>query len=192
MSDEQDENASIKKKHAANIKDLSRQLQSLQKKLTNQQPNTPTEPSNLLKTSQMNQSLEHKSCISSQVSASSLGRRSSRTSSISSLNDKDNLPFNDVHDDTRSIDSSNLISNMSTPVSSLIHQQFNNEVICGSSVSTSNFSTQDDVYIVDVDKQKIIDKIVKLQKTLAKRNEKIDFLQDHVNQLTNDLKRKTK
>lgn len=50
----------------------------------------------------------------------------------------------------------------------------------------------DDVYVVDVDKQKIIEKYVKLQKLLAKRNEKIDFLQDHVNQLTADLKRKTK
>lgn len=50
----------------------------------------------------------------------------------------------------------------------------------------------EDVYVVDVDKQKIIEKYVKLQKLLAKRNEKIDFLQDHVNQLTADLKRKTK
>lgn len=57
-----------------------------------------------------------------------------------------------------------------------------NEVICGN----------DDVYVVDIDKQKIIEKIVKLQKLLAKKNEKIDFLQDHVNQLTIDLKRKTK
>jgi hypothetical protein len=56
------------------------------------------------------------------------------------------------------------------------------KVICGN----------DDVYVVDIDKQKIIEKIVKLQNTLAKKNEKIDFLQDHVNQLTSDLKRKTK
>ncbi len=55
------------------------------------------------------------------------------------------------------------------------------KVICGN----------DDVYVVDIDKQKIIEKIVKLQNTLAKKNEKIDFLQDHVNQLTSDLKRKT-
>ena len=58
----------------------------------------------------------------------------------------------------------------------------NFKVICGN----------DDVYVVDIDKQKIIEKVVKLQKTLAKKNEKIDFLQDHVNQLTSDLKRKTK
>lgn len=50
----------------------------------------------------------------------------------------------------------------------------------------------DDVYVVDVEKQRIIEKYVRLQKLLAKRTEKIDFLQDHVNQLTIDLKRKTK
>ena len=49
-----------------------------------------------------------------------------------------------------------------------------------------------DVYVVDVDKQKIIEKVVKLQNMLAKKTEKIDFLQDHVNQLTNDLKKKSK
>ena len=57
-----------------------------------------------------------------------------------------------------------------------------NEVICGN----------EEVYVVDIDKQKVIEKVVKLQKLLAKRNEKIDFMQDHVNQLTADLKRKTK
>ena len=57
-----------------------------------------------------------------------------------------------------------------------------NQIVCGN----------DDVYVVDVDKQKIIEKICKLQKLLAKKNEKIDFLQDHVNQLTADIKRKTK
>jgi hypothetical protein len=62
------------------------------------------------------------------------------------------------------------------------------EVVCGGSIAQMN----EDVYIVDVDKQKMVEKIVKLQKTLAKRAEKIDFLQDHVNQLTADLKKKTK
>jgi hypothetical protein len=66
--------------------------------------------------------------------------------------------------------------------SSVNAERYSSEMICGN----------DDVYVVDVDKQKIIDKIVKLQKMLARRNEKIDFLQDHVNQLTTDIKRKTR
>ena len=120
----------------------------------------------------------------------------SRTSSFSSLNDhmlneNMNTSFsvpvtnsgslssnktknNSNNDDTRSITSeTNSLNQMNRNY---------NEVICGN----------DDVYVVDIDKQKIIEKVVTLQKTLAKRNEKIDFLQDHVNQLTLDLQRKTR
>ncbi len=46
-----------------------------------------------------------------------------------------------------------------------------NEVICGN----------DDIYIVEIDKQKLIEKIVNLQKSIAKQNEKIDFLQGKLN-----------
>ena len=103
---------------------------------------------------------------------------------MTSLNDNSDLlqpmTSNSNHkisdDDSKSFNSETHIVNRS------ISNNHFNEVICGN----------DDVYVVDIDKQKIIEKIVKLQKTLAKRNEKIDFLQDHVNQLTNDLKRKTK
>lgn len=111
--------------------------------------------------------------IKPQNSSSSV-QKISRTSSVNSLNYPD--------EETRSLDS-NFCNNTSFIPPSTI---FNNEVVCG------NATNAEDVYIVDVDKQKIIDKIVKLQKTLAKRNEKIDFLQEHVDQLTNDLKKKTK
>ena len=111
--------------------------------------------------------------IKSQSSSNSV-QKISRTSSVNSLNYPD--------EETRSIDS-NFCNNSSFNQPSTF---FNNEVVCGRASNT------EDVYIVDVDKQKIIDKIVKLQKTLAKRNEKIDFLQEHVDQLTNDLKKKTK
>lgn len=67
--------------------------------------------------------------------------------------------------------------------------RYQHEVLCdGGSGSTQ----LDDVYVFDIDKQKLIEKMVKLQKKLAKSNEKIDFMQDHINQLTNDLKRKTR
>ncbi|RNA19147.1 coiled-coil domain-containing protein [Brachionus plicatilis] len=155
LGDVQDENLSLKKKHAANIKDLTRQLQAFQKK-QNSTSSTPI-PEN--QTTSQN-------CSSAQ--------KISRTSSINSLNYPD--------EETRSIDSNFYNSSSLTPPSA----SFNNEVICGPTANT------EDVYIVDVDKQKIIDKIVKLQKTLAKRNEKIDFLQEHVDQLTSDLKKKSK
>jgi hypothetical protein len=68
----------------------------------------------------------------------------------------------------------------------------NESISSGDSNHNNNTNQHSDVYVVDVDKQKIIEKVVKLQKMLAKKTEKIDFLQDHVNQLTNDLKKKSK
>lgn len=152
LEDSLSEITSLKKKHAANVKDLSRQLQLLQKKSSNE--------------------------------SKQINNISSRTNSMTSLNDNSDLlqpmTSNSNHkisdDDSKSCNSETRIVNRS------ISNNHFNEVICGN----------DDVYVVDIDKQKIIEKIVKLQKNLAKRNEKIDFLQDHVNQLTNDLKRKTK
>jgi hypothetical protein len=70
--------------------------------------------------------------------------------------------------------------------------RYGNEVIVGAGGFNGGGGGGDDVYVVDIDKQKLIEKIVKLQRDMVKRNEKIDFLQDHVNQLTIDLKRKTK
>lgn len=154
LSDEQSERVSLKKKHTANIKDLSRQLQQLQKKLN--EPNSPI----------------LKQIISRTNSINSLNERESIAGDLLQVNNS-NHKISD--DDSRSFSSE-------TQVTRSVSNNHFNEVICGN----------DDVYVVDIDKQKIIEKIVKLQKTLAKRNEKIDFLQDHVNMLTNDLKRKTK
>ena len=63
------------------------------------------------------------------------------------------------------------------------------EVVCGS-VATDCYTSE--VYVTDVEKKKLVEKIVNLQNILARKNEKIDFFEDHVNQLTLDLKRKTK
>ncbi len=69
----------------------------------------------------------------------------------------------------------------------------NNDHNCSTIVNNTLIANQhSDVYVVDIDKQKVIEKVVKLQKTLAKKSEKIDFLQDHVNQLTSDLQKKTR
>jgi hypothetical protein len=43
-----------------------------------------------------------------------------------------------------------------------------------------------------MEKNEIIQKLVQVQKQYVKRNEKIDFLSDHVTQLTEELKKKTK
>lgn len=69
-----------------------------------------------------------------------------------------------------------------------IANRYQHEVLCDGIGGNGG----DDVYVFDIDKQKLIEKIVRLQKKLAKSNEKVDFLQDHVNQLTEDLKKKTR
>lgn len=48
------------------------------------------------------------------------------------------------------------------------------------------------VNIVDIDRQKLIDKLLKQQKLLVRRKEKIEFLNDHIQLLTQDLQNKRK
>jgi predicted RNase H-like nuclease (RuvC/YqgF family) len=51
---------------------------------------------------------------------------------------------------------------------------------------------QDQDYPVIPDQQLLIERIVKLQRTLAKKQDKIDFLQEHVKQLVESLQKKSK
>lgn len=181
LSDERDENASLKKKHAANIKDLTRQLQTLQKK------NAVTTTAANLSTSASIPSTPGLQNLPNEET-SKMPARMSRESSISSLTDNHKLGDALVALDNDDSHSFSLDSNHSSSTRQL-GLKFEHEVLCDAS---NGPTVGTDVYVVDIDKQKLIDKIVKLQKKLAKTNEKIDFLQDHINQLTNDLKRKTR
>ena len=49
-----------------------------------------------------------------------------------------------------------------------------------------------EVRVIEVDKQMLIEKIVKLQKAHARKNEKIEFMDDHINQLLEEVKKKAK
>lgn len=225
LEDERDENTSLKKKHAANVKDLTRQLHLLQKKTSNSNSTSSTHQqqsqhqqhnhsaSNSLNSSLLSATTSTPQGLTSSASEHSIvnrthstlsqtpvclePKRASRTSSSSSLNNTDSqnqfqytsisslsknragsISYDD--DGRASLDSANLTPGI---------VNYGNEVIVG---APSHQHHQDDVYVVDIDKQKLIEKIVKLQREMAKRNEKIDFLQDHVNQLTGDLKKKTK
>ena len=57
-------------------------------------------------------------------------------------------------------------------------------------------SLQDDyspiVEVVEIDKNKLLEKIVKLQKTLARKNEKIEFMEDHTHQMLDEIKKKSR
>lgn len=45
---------------------------------------------------------------------------------------------------------------------------------------------------ITVDKQTLIEHVVKLQRMYARKSEKIDFLEEHVNTLVAELQRKTR
>ena len=49
-----------------------------------------------------------------------------------------------------------------------------------------------EVRVIEVDKQMLIEKIVKLQKAHARKSEKIEFMDDHINQLLEEVKKKAK
>lgn len=48
------------------------------------------------------------------------------------------------------------------------------------------------VHVVEVDKQMLIEKIVKLQRTNARKSEKMEFMEDHINQLLEEIRKKSR
>ncbi|XP_005102302.1 coiled-coil domain-containing protein 186 isoform X2 [Aplysia californica] len=126
--DEVDSSKTLKRRHANNVKDLTRQLQQVRRKL---------------------EAMEGKG------DAGSMG---SRTNSNGSLN---------------SIDAVNSQAPHPPPQPSV--QEF--------PVITEQ---------VEVDKQVLIERIVRLQKSHARKNEKLEFLGEHIQQLLEEIKRKNK
>ncbi|BFZ02366.1 hypothetical protein BsWGS_05404 [Bradybaena similaris] len=125
--DEMDSRKTLKRQHASNIKDLTRQLHQMHKRL---------------------ESIEGKG------DAGSMG---SRTNSNGSLNSLENS------------------SRQSFPVNHAPVQEF------------PAITEQ-----IEVDKQVLIERIVRLQKSLARKNEKLEFLGEHVQQLLEDIRKKNK
>ena len=48
------------------------------------------------------------------------------------------------------------------------------------------------VKIIEVDKQMLVEKIVRLQKAHARKNEKLEFMEDHNTQLLEEIRKKAK
>ena len=44
----------------------------------------------------------------------------------------------------------------------------------------------------EVDKTLLVERIVRLQKALARKQEKMEFMEDHIKQLVEEIRRKTK
>ncbi|GAB1302559.1 Coiled-coil domain-containing protein 186 [Apodemus speciosus] len=121
-----DELVTQRRKHASNVKDLSKQLQQARRKLDQ------TENGNYDK------------------DVSSMGSRSSSSGSLNARSSaEDRSPEN-----------------------------------TSSSVAVDNFP--------EVDKAMLIERIVRLQKAHARKNEKIEFMEDHIKQLVEEIRKKTK
>lgn len=66
----------------------------------------------------------------------------------------------------------------------------------GSGVEERSPESGPSVVVVDsfpeVDKAVLVDRIVRLQKALARKQEKIEFMEDHIKQLVEEIRKKTK
>ncbi|XP_069467968.1 coiled-coil domain-containing protein 186 [Ambystoma mexicanum] len=121
-----DELTTQKRKHAVNLKDLTKQLQQARKKLD-----------------QMENGNYDKE-------VSSMGSRSSSSGSLNARNsNEDRSPEN-----------------------------------TGTSIPVDHFP--------EVDKAVLVERIVRLQKAHARKNEKIEFMEDHIKQLVEEIRKKTK
>lgn len=121
-----DELVTQRRKHASNVKDLTKQLQQARRKLDQVE----------------NGSYDKE--------VSSMGSRSSSSGSLNARSSaEDRSPEN-----------------------------------TGSSVAVDNFP--------ELDKAMLIERIVRLQKAHARKNEKIEFMEDHIKQLVEEIRKKTK
>lgn len=146
--DEIDSNKTLKRKHAHNVKDLTRQLQHAKKRL------------------------EVYESGSGERDATSMG---SRTNSNGSLN---SMEAGGQHNASQHSAS-----------------QHNHQPHPAVQSRRQSQEPQDYPVIteqVEVDKQVLIERIVRLQRSLARKNEKLEFLEEHIQQLVAEIKRKNK
>ncbi|CAD5113558.1 DgyrCDS2723 [Dimorphilus gyrociliatus] len=132
LSEIEDEKKSMKRKHQANVKELTRQLQQARKRLESVDTRNNTE--------------------------SGVGGLGSRASSKSNSN--------------QSLDTAGVEPSNPTPVPPV-----EEEVILPNG---------------PVDQRALFSKIIKLQKKVARYSDKVEFLEDHNAQLTNDIRRKSR
>lgn len=180
------------KKHHNIVRELNKESASLKKKVHFYESNSsPT----LLPPKIVTDSSSNHSRTSKNV-ADSLSNHS-RTSSSSSLTDY-NSSNNTLHPNENSLrpqPSSNQSSNQSS--NSLVSGQLVASSSFSSSVETNcelELSSKQEVVdlLAKLDKEKLVERIIKLQRNLTKKNEKVDFLEDHNQQLVQELKKKTR
>jgi len=153
----------LKRKNQSSIRELTRELKECQRKLDNHQSNLRLSPV-----------LSH----------------SSRASSNSSLNRL--APNGDSHDQSTSPTIS-CGSNLSLTPSEILPNGYHTSVSTQNQFSKTNPQLQVSNLPSNVpDSQVLVEKIVKLQREMAKRQEKLDFMEEHVDTMVNEMKKKNK
>lgn len=144
LEDEKDEIKTLKRKHTNNVKDLTRQLQQVRRKLENYEASTNGDRDTI-----------------------SLGSRTSSNGSLNTVGVAEQPTMQVVQPSSATHNS--------------VHRHPSPE-------QEYPVVTQQ----VEVDKQILIERIVKLQRALARKNEKLEFMEDHVSQLIDEIQKKNK
>lgn len=167
VEDAENEQRVMKRRHISSIKELSRELQLTKKRLEQQLQQQP-------------QLLEAAQGSPRQGAGVPLGL-GSRTSSTASLETLGSGP-------------SHAASNHPT----VTFVNAGRPSVPGSPSGASSHGSPEHAAVVaapaqlELDKQMLVERIVRLQKNLARRNDKIDFLEEHIKQLLLEMKKKSK
>ncbi|GMT06295.1 hypothetical protein PENTCL1PPCAC_28469 [Pristionchus entomophagus] len=166
LEEERTDNNAYRKKANCTIKELKHETINLRRQNVSLQASTPSDLPSI--------DISHPS--------STLGTGSSRASSITSI-DQLGQKFYREKDDSSKEDSASL-REKEKDSDSLQDKD------CESTPSQSLSPPSEDVPVAA--QQAMIEKIVKLQKQLLRRKEKIEFLEEHVRQCLDELQKKTK
>uniref|UniRef100_A0A131YYZ6 Signal transducer n=1 Tax=Rhipicephalus appendiculatus TaxID=34631 RepID=A0A131YYZ6_RHIAP len=182
VQDAENEQRVMKRRHISSIKELSRELQLTKKRLEQQQdaqgsPRQGSAPEPL-----------------------GLGSRTSSTASLETLgsgpsqvaSNHPTVTFVNAGRTTVPPKESRLHAAAVTVLNGSSRSCVGSPGASGASSSGSPEHAQAAPAQLELDKQMLVERIVRLQKTLARRNDKIDFLEEHIKQLLLEMKKKSK
>ena len=72
------------------------------------------------------------------------------------------------------------------------HQQHDSQPGMHDQGMVGGYNAFPEIAVVDIDKQKLVEKIVKLQKAHARKNEKMELMEEQINEVLVDVGRKDK
>ncbi|XP_067129441.1 coiled-coil domain-containing protein 186 isoform X1 [Centruroides vittatus] len=163
LEDAVNENKVTKRRHITSIKELSRELLQAKRRLENYEINHTTGDS------------------------VSLGSRTSSTGSLDILTNNNVAKISNDQNATSHTAPAVTFSGGKIPSSHSSQTKTSETKVNNQNASLSNNSP-----LSEVNKQMLIERIVKLQRSLARKNEKIEFQEEHINHLIDEIKKKTR